>query len=143
MDSHFYFRIQSVTICLGWNKMIMWNYAATVKQFFLDWRIYYIVPSLSLTQPRLGFALSYQPPTDTVIHKKMDHFDHENEDNAEWLLHILKQVQLEQFYVRIRDHLQISRISHFDYVTPDDLEKVRTKSISLRDLSFNQFQKFK
>ena len=56
---------------------------------------------------------------------KMEHFDQENnEDNAEWLLHILKQVQLEQFYVRIRDHLQISRISHFDYVTPDDLEKV-------------------
>lgn len=54
---------------------------------------------------------------------KMDHFE-DNEDNAEWLLHILKQVQLEQFYVRIRDHLQISRISHFDYVTPDDLEKV-------------------
>ena len=55
----------------------------------------------------------------------MEHFDQENnEDNAEWLLHILKQVQLEQFYVRIRDHLQISRISHFDYVTPDDLEKV-------------------
>jgi hypothetical protein len=46
------------------------------------------------------------------------------EDTSEWLLGILSQVQLEQFYVRIRDHLQISRISHFDYVTPDDLEKV-------------------
>ena len=55
----------------------------------------------------------------------MELIDQENEDNAEWLLHILKQVQLEQFYVRIRDHLQISRITHFDYVTPDDLEKVR------------------
>ena len=54
----------------------------------------------------------------------MELIDQENEDNAEWLLHILKQVQLEQFYVRIRDHLQISRITHFDYVTPDDLEKV-------------------
>lgn len=78
----------------------------------------------------------YQPPLfcfgasvpNTKWHQeapvKMDHFE-DNEDNAEWLLHILKQVQLEQFYVRIRDHLQISRISHFDYVTPDDLEKVR------------------
>ena len=55
----------------------------------------------------------------------MELIDQENEDNAEWLLHILRQVQLEQFYVRIRDHLQISRITHFDYVTPDDLEKVR------------------
>ena len=55
----------------------------------------------------------------------MDQFEHQDqEDSAEWLLHILRQVQLEQFYVRIRDHLQISRISHFDYVTPDDLEKI-------------------
>ena len=78
-----------------------------------------------------SFGFCYFVPT-TDYHKneweapvKMEHFDQENnEDNAEWLLHILKQVQLEQFYVRIRDHLQISRISHFDYVTPDDLEKV-------------------
>ena len=87
------------------------------------------VAKSSLTQPHLVFAI-FVPTTD--YHKneweapvKMEHFDQENnEDNAEWLLHILKQVQLEQFYVRIRDHLQISRISHFDYVTPDDLEKV-------------------
>ena len=45
-------------------------------------------------------------------------------DSSEWLFGILQQVQLEQFYVRIRDHLQISRLSHFDYVTPEDLEKV-------------------
>ena len=57
----------------------------------------------------------------------MDHHVDE-EDSAEWLLNILRQVQLEQFYVRIRDHLQISRISHFDYVTPDDLEKVKDQS---------------
>ena len=62
----------------------------------------------------------------------MELIDQENEDNAEWLLHILKQVQLEQFYVRIRDHLQISRITHFDYVTPDDLEKVRKGRILLK-----------
>ncbi len=61
----------------------------------------------------------------------MELIDQENEDNAEWLLHILKQVQLEQFYVRIRDHLQISRITHFDYVTPDDLEKVRNDTYYL------------
>ena len=55
----------------------------------------------------------------------MDHHHTEDDqDSAEWLLNILRQVQLEQFYVRIRDHLQISRISHFDYVTPEDLEKI-------------------
>ena len=49
-------------------------------------------------------------------------------DSSEWLFSILQQVQLEQFYVRIRDHLQISRLSHFDYVTPEDLEKVNYQS---------------
>ena len=73
----------------------------------------------------------------------MELIDQENEDNAEWLLHILKQVQLEQFYVRIRDHLQISRITHFDYVTPDDLEKVRkdiTKVPTLQVVLFVRMQ---
>jgi hypothetical protein len=48
------------------------------------------------------------------------------ENSSEWLLTTLREVQLDQFYVRIRDHLQISRISHFEYVTPEDLEKVST-----------------
>lgn len=51
--------------------------------------------------------------------------DEDSEENSsEWLLTTLREVQLDQFYVRIRDHLQISRISHFEYVTPEDLEKV-------------------
>ena len=41
-----------------------------------------------------------------------------------WLLELLQQVQLEQFYVRIRDELQVSRLQHFEYVQPEDLEKV-------------------
>ena len=53
-------------------------------------------------------------------------------DSSEWLFGILQQVQLEQFYVRIRDHLQISRLSHFDYVTPEDLEKVKCYSLNLK-----------
>ena len=53
-------------------------------------------------------------------------------DSSEWLFSILQQVQLEQFYVRIRDHLQISRLSHFDYVTPEDLEKVNCYSLNLK-----------
>ena len=58
----------------------------------------------------------------------------DDEDSVEWLLNILRQVQLEQFYVRIRDHLQISRISHFEYVTPDDLEKVITVKPPIRNM---------
>lgn len=48
----------------------------------------------------------------------------DEDTSSDWLLNTLREVQLDQFYVRIRDHLQISRISHFEYVTPEDLEKV-------------------
>jgi len=69
-----------------------------------------------------------------------------DEEGQEWLIQILKDVQLEQFYVRIRDELQVccincfcicsvavdlliynlkvSRLAHFDYVTFDDLENI-------------------
>ena len=61
-----------------------------------------------------------------IFSQRMDaELDSTEVDSSEWLFGILQQVQLEQFYVRIRDHLQISRLSHFDYVTPEDLEKVQ------------------
>ena len=46
------------------------------------------------------------------------------EESSEWLFDLLHQVQLEQFYVRIRDELQVSRLQHFEYVQPEDLEKI-------------------
>ena len=46
------------------------------------------------------------------------------EESSEWLFELLHQVQLEQFYVRIRDELQVSRLQHFEYVQPEDLEKI-------------------
>ncbi|XP_073970007.1 activated Cdc42 kinase isoform X2 [Rhodnius prolixus] len=42
----------------------------------------------------------------------------------EWLYEILQDTQLEQFLSRIRDDLQITRLSHFDYVQPEDLERI-------------------
>ncbi len=45
-------------------------------------------------------------------------------EDVSWLLEILRSVQLEQFFVRIRDHLQVTRLEHFEFVTPEDLEKV-------------------
>lgn len=41
-----------------------------------------------------------------------------------YLICSFQQVQLEQFYVKIRDNLQTTRISHFEFVTPEDLEQV-------------------
>ncbi|ELU18506.1 hypothetical protein CAPTEDRAFT_168170 [Capitella teleta] len=41
-----------------------------------------------------------------------------------WLRTLLTEVQLSQFFVKIRDDLQVTRLSHFDYVKSDDLEKI-------------------
>ncbi|XP_023210456.1 activated CDC42 kinase 1-like [Centruroides sculpturatus] len=45
-------------------------------------------------------------------------------DGIAWLYEVLQEVQLEQFFIKIRDELQISRMSHFDYVEPADLEVI-------------------
>lgn len=37
------------------------------------------------------------------------------------LLEFLEQIQLENFWNRLRDDLQITQISHFDYVQANDL----------------------
>ncbi|KAK4875251.1 hypothetical protein RN001_011673 [Aquatica leii] len=47
-----------------------------------------------------------------------------SEEGLEWLFEILLDVQLSQFLAPIRDDLQITRLEHFDYVQPQDLEKI-------------------
>ena len=47
-----------------------------------------------------------------------------DDQGVDWLHELLASVQLDQFFVRIRDELQVSRLQHFDYVQPEDLEKI-------------------
>ncbi|XP_056635577.1 activated Cdc42 kinase Ack isoform X1 [Diorhabda sublineata] len=47
-----------------------------------------------------------------------------SEEGLDWLGNILSEVQLSQFLVPIRDDLQISRLEHFDFATPEDLENI-------------------
>ncbi|XP_061569681.1 activated CDC42 kinase 1 isoform X1 [Cololabis saira] len=46
------------------------------------------------------------------------------EEGTEWLLELLTDVQLQQYFIRIRDDLNVTRLSHFDYVKNEDLEKI-------------------
>uniref|UniRef100_A0A3Q1B5F0 Activated CDC42 kinase 1 n=1 Tax=Amphiprion ocellaris TaxID=80972 RepID=A0A3Q1B5F0_AMPOC len=46
------------------------------------------------------------------------------EEGTEWLLELLMEVQLQQYFLRIRDDLNVTRLSHFDYVKNEDLEKI-------------------
>ncbi|XP_051943567.1 tyrosine kinase, non-receptor, 2b isoform X2 [Hippocampus zosterae] len=46
------------------------------------------------------------------------------EEGTEWLLELLMEVQLQQYFLRIRDDLNVTRLSHFDYVKDEDLEKI-------------------
>lgn len=55
-------------------------------------------------------------------------------DESEWLAELLRDVQLEQFYQRINQELQITRLAHFDYVHSDDLEKIGLGKPAIRRL---------
>lgn len=46
------------------------------------------------------------------------------EEGTEWLLELLMEVQLQQYFLRIRDDLNVTLLSHFDYVKNEDLEKI-------------------
>uniref|UniRef100_A0A8C6LEI1 Activated CDC42 kinase 1 n=1 Tax=Nothobranchius furzeri TaxID=105023 RepID=A0A8C6LEI1_NOTFU len=48
----------------------------------------------------------------------------QSEEGTEWLQDLLMEVQLQQYFKQIRDDLNVTRLSHFDYVKNEDLEKI-------------------
>ena len=46
------------------------------------------------------------------------------EEGSDWLLELLMEVQLQQYFLRVRDDLNVTRLSHFDYVKNEDMEKI-------------------
>lgn len=46
------------------------------------------------------------------------------DQDTQWLYQLLAEVQLEKFYIRVRDGLNITRIEHFTYVKEADLEQI-------------------
>ncbi|XP_020484826.2 non-receptor tyrosine-protein kinase TNK1 [Labrus bergylta] len=46
------------------------------------------------------------------------------DQDTQWLYSLLAEVQLEKFYLRVRDGLNITRIDHFAYVKESDLESI-------------------
>ncbi|XP_041723922.2 activated CDC42 kinase 1 [Coregonus clupeaformis] len=46
------------------------------------------------------------------------------EQDTQWLYHLLAEVQLERFYLCVRDSLNITRIEHFAYVKESDLKQI-------------------
>ncbi|KAK3930476.1 Activated Cdc42 kinase Ack [Frankliniella fusca] len=56
------------------------------------------------------------------------------EEGIEWLGELLQDVQLEQFFSRLRDDLQVTRLQHFDHVEPSDLEKIGMGKPAIRRL---------
>ncbi|XP_017882806.1 uncharacterized protein LOC108626579 [Ceratina calcarata] len=57
-----------------------------------------------------------------------------DDEGTEWLQGLLHDVQLSQFFTRIRDDLQVTRLHHFDYVQPEDLEKIGLGKPGIRRL---------
>lgn len=46
------------------------------------------------------------------------------DQDTRWLHQLLAEVQLEKFYLRVRDGLNITRVEHFNYVKESDLEMI-------------------
>ncbi|CAN9509660.1 unnamed protein product [Ophioblennius macclurei] len=46
------------------------------------------------------------------------------DQDTQWLYHLLAEVQLEKFYLSVRDGLNITRVEHFNYVKESDLEQI-------------------
>ncbi|XP_029436890.1 non-receptor tyrosine-protein kinase TNK1 [Rhinatrema bivittatum] len=46
------------------------------------------------------------------------------DEGTEWLLQLLSEIQLEQFFTKIRDELQVTRLAHFDFVRAQDLDQI-------------------
>ncbi|XP_064642651.1 activated CDC42 kinase 1-like [Lineus longissimus] len=51
-----------------------------------------------------------------------------------WLQGLLAEVQLDQFYTKLRDDLQVTRFAHFEYVRSEDLEKIGMGKPAIRRL---------
>ncbi|XP_075427115.1 activated CDC42 kinase 1 isoform X3 [Ascaphus truei] len=58
------------------------------------------------------------------IYKRLGCSMQQSDEGSEWLLELLSEVQLQQYLLRIRDDLNVTRLSHFDYVKNEDLEKI-------------------
>ncbi|KAG7271720.1 hypothetical protein CRUP_001304 [Coryphaenoides rupestris] len=56
------------------------------------------------------------------------------DQDTQWLYQLLAEVQLEKFYLRVRDGLNITRIEHFAYVKEADLEQVGVSKPAQRRL---------
>ncbi|KAL2079731.1 hypothetical protein ACEWY4_025475 [Coilia grayii] len=46
------------------------------------------------------------------------------DQDTQWLYQLLAEVQLERFYLRVRDGLNVTRIEHLNYVKESDLEQI-------------------
>ncbi|XP_062619614.1 activated CDC42 kinase 1-like [Saccostrea cucullata] len=58
----------------------------------------------------------------------------EEEESREWLYDLLSEVQLGQFFSKLRDDLQVTQLSHFEYVKTEDLEKIGMGKPAIRRL---------
>ncbi|CAG5120310.1 unnamed protein product [Candidula unifasciata] len=58
----------------------------------------------------------------------------DDDGGSEWLVSLLSEIQLGQFYSKLRDDLQVTRLVHFDYVKTEDLEKIGMGKPAIRRL---------
>lgn len=78
--------------------------------------------SVTALPVEMGGASEYRPQNDET--EQATGGAMQSDEGTEWLMELLTDVQLQQYFLRIRDDLNVTRLSHFDYVKNEDLEKI-------------------
>ncbi|XP_072469793.1 activated CDC42 kinase 1 isoform X11 [Notamacropus eugenii] len=74
--------------------------------------------------PGLEFSFPFLTRLRLRLYTRLEGSSMQAEEGTGWLLELLAEVQLQQYFLRLRDDLNITRLSHFEYVKNEDLEKI-------------------
>lgn len=59
--------------------------------------------------------------------------------DTQLLYQLLTEVQLERFFLKLREELNVTRIEHLDYVKDTDLEQIGIKKPGLLIIIFTEY----
>ncbi|XP_023613082.1 activated CDC42 kinase 1 isoform X3 [Myotis lucifugus] len=71
-----------------------------------------------------GTSLAWIQKLGSCSQRRLGSSSMQPEEGTGWLLELLSEVQLQQYFLRLRDDLNVTRLSHFEYVKNEDLEKI-------------------
>ncbi|XP_023560500.1 activated CDC42 kinase 1 isoform X7 [Octodon degus] len=82
------------------------------------------MPAAARRFPGLELSFPFLARLRRQLYTRLGSSSMQPEEGTGWLLELLSEVQLQQYFLRLRDDLNVTRLSHFEYVKNEDLEKI-------------------